>query len=55
MIGMFFVGTLLWAGCMYLPYYVFEEEKKGWGTLLKYFGWLILGVALLLGIYYLVL
>jgi len=47
LLPVFFSGTILRGGLFYLPYYVFEEERKGWKTLLKYIG-ILIGVFLIL-------
>lgn len=54
-IGISFVGTILWAGLLYIPYLVFEEEKKGWRACLKYLGWLVVAVIVLLALNYIIL
>ncbi len=50
----FFAGTILWGGLFYLPYHIFEEEKRNWKDLLIWIGILLIVVIILLGINFLI-
>lgn len=43
----FFADAIFAGGVFYLPYYIFEEEREGWKSLLKHIG-ILFGVFVLL-------